>query len=139
MLLDAKLKGSLLAVLVVFASTRADATPQVAFPGAARSPQPPPVAALHVLPHHGPGLGRLSRATVWIPGHEQQVIRQVWVEGARRLEWIPAVMATRFDPCGRPYTVIARAGHWRTVCEPGHYETQVERVWVPGRWRLAPR
>ena len=88
--------------------------------------------------NYGPGRGRVHSSAVWIPGHEEQVTRRVWVPGRTRREWVPARVETRFDWCGRPFTVCVRPGHWQTVCDPGHYETFVETIWVPGHWQTSP-
>jgi hypothetical protein len=86
------------------------------------------------LPERYPAMRKAVPLTVWVPGHEVERTRRVWVPGRTRQEWVAPRLATRYDACGRPYTVCLRAGHWRTICEPGHYETRVERVRIPGRW-----
>ncbi len=86
--------------------------------------------------HVGLSIGKRGRSVattrVWVPGHQQQVERLIWVPGAARREWLPPVYATRYDGYGRPYRVIVREGRWQSVCEPGRYERRIERVWVPG-------
>ena len=72
---------------------------------------------------------------VWVPGHFQEVERKVWVEGVERRVWVEPVYATRYDDCGRPVSVLVRQGFWDTVCDPGHFETRVVRVWVDGFWK----
>ena len=94
-----------------------------------------PRAASHGVRSCGPAGHRLPSVAVWVPGQEQTVTRRVWVPGCSRREWVPPVTVTRFDSCGRPYIVCVRTGHWRTVREPGRYETRVEIEWVPGHWR----
>jgi hypothetical protein len=99
---------------------------------------PVPPSAAHGGLNWGPGRARSYAPPVWIPGHEEQVTRSVWIPGRMRREWVPARIETRFDSCGRPFTVCVQPAHWRTVCDPGHFETVVETVWVPGRWQRAP-
>lgn len=102
---------------------------------AQRYPTPP--SAAYGAPNWGPGRAH-PQAVVWLPGHHEQVTRQVWVRGTTRREWVPARIETRWDWCGRPFKVCVRPGHWRTVGEPGHYETRTETIWVPGHWQSAP-
>jgi hypothetical protein len=57
---------------------------------------------------------------------------EVWVPGFHRRVWVPA----RYDH-HQHHGVTRRptqAGHWRTVHEPGRYETRYRRVWVPRRY-----
>ncbi len=57
---------------------------------------------------------------VWVPGFE----RRLWVPA--RYEYHEGWRATRRH--------LVRAGYWRTVHEPGHYETRYRSVWVPRRY-----
>jgi hypothetical protein len=75
---------------------------------------------------------------VWVPGRYETVERRVWVEGGERREWVPARYETRYDECGRPYSVLVRQGFWKTECEPGHFEPRPVTVWVDGYWRVEP-
>jgi hypothetical protein len=75
---------------------------------------------------------------VWVPGRYETVEQRVWVEGGERREWIPARYETRYDECGRPTSVLVRQGHWKTECDPGHFELRAVRVWVEGYWRVEP-
>ena len=99
---------------------------------------PVPPSAAYNGANWGPARVRTQPLAIWIPGHQEQVTRSVWVPGRERREWVPARIETRFDFCGRPFTVCVSPGHWRTVCEPGHYESCVETIWVPGHWQRSP-
>ncbi|MCB9916403.1 MAG: hypothetical protein H6828_14840 [Planctomycetes bacterium] len=90
--------------------------------------------------HHAPRYERREACPpvvprrVWVPGRYETVERQVFVPGVVRQEWVPAVYETRIDLCGRPFQALVCAGHYRTVQDPGHYETRCERVWVDAHW-----
>jgi hypothetical protein len=71
----------------------------------------------------------------WIAGRYETVEREVWIPESREKVWVPALYETRFDPCGRAYQVLVRPGAWTVVCNPGHFETRRERIWVPGGHR----
>ena len=73
---------------------------------------------------------------VFVPGRWVVETRQVWVEGRTRQVWFEAVYETRYDSCGRRYTVCVRPARYETVCEPGHYESRTVEVWQPGSWRV---
>lgn len=72
---------------------------------------------------------------VWVPGHYETRCEQVFVPGTQQQVWVPAVFEWRYDSCGRAYQVCVQAGHYRTVCSPGHYESRTVQVWVDGSWR----
>ena len=71
---------------------------------------------------------------IWVPGRYELVERKVWVPGATRQELVPACYETRYDACGRPYTVLVRAAYYRTIQEPGCWQSRTERVWVAAHW-----
>lgn len=71
---------------------------------------------------------------VWTPGHYDTVERRVWVPGHEDRVWVEPVYETRYDAYGRSCEVLVRAGYWKTVRSPGHYETRRDEVWVPGGW-----
>ena len=73
-----------------------------------------------------------SESRVWVPGHYENVSRQVFVPGPTRRVWVEPVYEWRFGSCGLRY-VCVRAGYWKTIQLPGRYETRCERVYVPGR------
>lgn len=73
----------------------------------------------------------------WVPGHYETRCESVWVAGCSRQVWVAPEYEWRVDACGRPYRVCVRAGAWRTVTDPGHYESRDVQVWVPGGWRTA--
>jgi hypothetical protein len=81
------------------------------------------------------GAPRTVPRQVWVPGRYEELERRVWVEGGERTEWVPARYETRLDECGRPTSVLVRAGHWQTVRDAGHFELRTVRVWVEGFWR----
>jgi len=85
-----------------------------------------------------PLAGACAPARVWVPGHVREEQRRVWVEGTEHRQWVPPAYATRFDECGRPYSVLAREGYWSTVRDPGHFELRTVSVWVDGYWTTAP-
>ena len=77
----------------------------------------------------------LSR--VWVPGQFEIVHQQVWVPGCTQRVWVEPVYGRRVGVCGNHFRVLLRAGYWKNVYQPGHYETRSERVWRAGHW--APR
>ena len=79
---------------------------------------------------------RPAARRVYVPGRYETVTRRVWVPGAVREVYVPAVYETRLDPCGRPYSALVRAAHYRTVQDPGFWQDRTERVWVAARWEL---
>lgn len=81
------------------------------------------------------GAPRAVPRQVWVPGRYEEVEQRVWVEGGERTEWVAPRYETRFDECGRPTSVLVRAGYWNTVRDPGHFELRRVRVWVEGFWR----
>lgn len=78
-------------------------------------------------------------ARLWVPGRYETRCERVWVPGCERREWVPACYGWRVGPCGERYRVLVREGYWRTVREPGRYETREVSVWVPGHWEIGPR
>ena len=84
----------------------------------------------------GYGYGRrCAPKRVWVPGRYEIVTEKVWVPGRTRKVWCDPVYETRYDPCGRPYTVCVSPGRWTTVTDPGCYEYVERKVWVPGHYR----
>ena len=78
---------------------------------------------------------RREPARVWIAGHYESRCERVWVAGCSRKEWVPPCYEWRVTACGQRYQVLARAGYWHTVSEPGRFETRNVQVWVPGHWQ----
>jgi hypothetical protein len=72
---------------------------------------------------------------VWVPGHYETAEQRVWVAGGERREWIPPRYETRYDECGRPYSVLVRQGAWKVERANGHFEVRPVTVWVEGYWR----
>ena len=70
----------------------------------------------------------------WVPGHYEQVARQVWVPARTERIWIEPVYELRCDRYGNQVRVLVRAGYWDEICHPGYYETRYVRTWIPGTW-----
>lgn len=73
----------------------------------------------------------------WVEGTWIEVVDDVWVEGRTEQVWVEPEYATRRDACGRPILVQVRAGYWKTICRPGHFEHRTRRVWQPGHFEIA--
>jgi len=73
---------------------------------------------------------------VWVPGRWVVEERRVWVPGRRERVWSPPLFETRFDACGRSFRFQVRPGGFRTVQQPGRWETRAERAWRPAHWEL---
>lgn len=72
--------------------------------------------------------------TVFVPGHYEAIEKQVWVAPKQVKVWVDQILETRYDYCGQPYTVLVQPGHWAKHVEPGHFETVLEQVFVPGHY-----
>lgn len=72
---------------------------------------------------------------VWIPGHYETRQREVVISGGTERRYVPARVETRYDSCGRRFTVQVSTGHWEWVRLPDRIELRHERVWVEGYWR----
>ncbi len=136
MLLCIRLLGCLLAFSAVLASAAAEAQ-SAAF----RLQRSGRHASFSLQLGHAPAAsaylpGRVGCAPrpTWVPGHHEQVTRQVWVSGACRRQWVPPVYETRYGPCGQPVRVLVSCGYWASMQEPGHFEARCESEWVAGRW-----
>lgn len=72
---------------------------------------------------------------VWIAERYEDRVEQVCVEPERyETRYIPEVVETRYDACGRRYTVVVCPARYERVLIPARYETRVTRVCVPGYW-----
>lgn len=71
---------------------------------------------------------------VWVPGHYESREERVWVPGECRRVWVEPIFEWRRDYRGCRQRVLVRAGYWRSIEEPGHYETRRFQVWVEGYW-----
>ena len=71
---------------------------------------------------------------VYVKGHYETVQHKVWIPAAKQSVWYEPIYETRYDSCGRAYSVLVQAGHSAWVTTPGHYEYQPQRVWITGRW-----
>ncbi|MDF1837321.1 MAG: hypothetical protein P1V35_05595, partial [Planctomycetota bacterium] len=65
-----------------------------------------------------------SRCITPARGHWKTITEQVWVEGRTHKEWVPARYETVLDSRGGAHRVLVCEGHYRTVREPGHYESR---------------
>lgn len=72
-----------------------------------------------------------TRPIVPVTGHWEVQRERVWVEGRERVVHVPASYAWRRDACGRLVRVCVREAYDHVVCEPGRWEWQERRVWVP--------
>ncbi|MCA8981577.1 MAG: hypothetical protein H6831_06770 [Planctomycetes bacterium] len=72
---------------------------------------------------------------VWVPGHYEMRQREVVIPGCTERRWVPARFETRYDSCGRRFTVQISTGHWELVRQPDRIEIRTERVWVAAHWR----
>jgi len=75
-----------------------------------------------------------SRGRLWSPGHYELVREPVWIPGCSERVWAEPVFEWRRDACGRLFRVELRAGYWKNISRPGHYEYRSRRVWRPGHW-----
>ena len=85
--------------------------------------------------HSGVSLGFstvIQPRRCWVPGHYETRCTEVFVPGCIRQVWVEPVYDTCVDPCGNGTRVLIRAGYFRTIQEPGRYETRYVQVWVPG-------
>ncbi len=81
---------------------------------------------------HAPaGTWEVIEDKVWVPAREVRV-------------WVEPVYETWYDHCGHAHARLVSAGHWKTSCEPGHWEVRKRKVWIPSyrpiagiayRWR----
>ena len=89
------------------------------------------------MPLGRPNYMRCEPRRVWVPGHFESRWKDVWIAGATHDVWVPAQYEWRWASFARPYRVCIRAGYWRAVTDPGHYESRNVQVWIPGAWRWA--
>ena len=89
--------------------------------------------ASHGTVSSGSYRGAYASSRVWVPGHYESVSRRVYVPGPTRSVWVEPDYEWQVGPCGVRY-VCVRAGHWKTVQLPGHYENRRVRVWREGTW-----
>jgi hypothetical protein len=82
----------------------------------------------------GHDYGRRHEHRVWVPGRYETVAQQVWVPGRVRQVWCEPVYETVYDACGRPIRRCVANGYWKTVEDPGCYETRYVQVWREGYW-----
>ncbi len=65
-------------------------------------------------------------------GYWRHVRERVWVPGSCRWVTYPARYEWRYDSCGRRYRVLCEPERRVLVEDPGYWDWQVRRVWVPG-------
>lgn len=70
----------------------------------------------------------------WIAPRCETVTERVWVPGRCERVWVPPEYRDICDPWGRGSRVLVRAGYWRTIEHPGHWECRTRQIQVPGRW-----
>lgn len=81
------------------------------------------------LGHHGHVHSNSCQRLV--PGHYEIVREQVFVPGPVRQVWVEPVYRTVYDCHGHPHQEVVAHGHWETIQEPGRYELQDRKIWVP--------
>ena len=84
----------------------------------------------HHPPHHAPP------PRIWVPGHYSVVCEKTWIPGSERRIWVEPAFELRYDSNGRAFQFCVGGGHWKTICEPGHYEMRDVKVWTPGHWQV---
>ncbi len=73
----------------------------------------------------------------WVGRHYEYRTERICVEPGRyERRYVRAVVETRYDPCGRPYTVVIEPACYKKVWVPARYVTRQVKVWVPGQWVL---
>jgi hypothetical protein len=72
----------------------------------------------------------------FVPGHFETRTERVYVPGPERRVWVQPVTRRVYDPCGGYRWVTVQAGYWKTIQEPGCYETIERRVWVPAHYEI---
>jgi hypothetical protein len=80
-------------------------------------------------------------ARIWVPGHFETQSYRVWVPGRTEKIWVAPVYEHRHRKYGHrrgTVKVLVRAGYWKTIRHPGHYETRTKRVWIPGYYQSSP-
>ena len=78
-------------------------------------------------------------AGMWTPGRHVTRYERVWSSGTFTKQWVSPVYRDHGQaraPWSRPQRgrVLVRAGYWRQVMQPGHYERRPIQVWRPGHW-----
>ena len=84
--------------------------------------------------HHRHGVVVVEPARRWVPGHYETRCYEVWVPGCTKTIYVEAVYRTVIDPHGHVTRILVRDGYYKTIQEPGRYETRCEQVWVAGYW-----
>ncbi|MEO0480350.1 MAG: hypothetical protein AAF196_12790 [Planctomycetota bacterium] len=77
--------------------------------------------------------GAVSPRTGHSDGYWRTVRERVWVPGTRRVVHVPARYDWRYDSCGRRVRVCVQPAGTRVIQNPGCYQYQTRRVWVPAR------
>jgi hypothetical protein len=70
----------------------------------------------------------------YVPGCYVTRCVEVWVPGCSERVWIEPRYETVVDHCGNVARVLVRAGHFKVIERPGHFETKHVQVWVPGHY-----
>ena len=131
-------------IALLIASTAFVAAPEASAQRAARGPHAArnQVTVTQFHHRHDRDFDRYRRTRrvqapqrVWVPGHYETRQREVVIRGGTDRRYVPARFETRYDSCGRRFTVQISTGHWELVRLPDRIELRNERVWVPAHWK----
>ena len=73
------------------------------------------------------------RRPIWVPGHYETRVRDVFVPPRHEKVWIEPVYEDAIDRYGGRTRVLVREGRWEVIETPGFYEPRTEQIWIPGR------
>jgi len=76
---------------------------------------------------------RFAETCRYIPGHHEDRVRQIWVEGYTKRVRVPAKFHEHRDAWGHMHREVVRRSYVRHVWVPGHYENRTVQVWVAAR------
>jgi hypothetical protein len=136
------MQRNLIALLI--ASTAVVAAPEASAQRAARGPYASrnQVTVTQFHTRHDRDFDRYRRARrvqapqrVWVPGHYETRQREVVIRDGTDRRYVPARFETRYDSCGRRFSVQVSTGHWELVRLPDRVVIRNERVWVPAHWK----
>ncbi len=82
----------------------------------------------------GVSFGSCAPARHWVPGSWQHNSERYWVPERHERIWRDAVYETRYDSCGRAYTVCVQSAGWGSLTYPGYWDNRTARVWVAGHY-----
>jgi hypothetical protein len=85
--------------------------------------------------HHRPGrIVVVEPVRRFVPGHYETRCVDVWVPGCVKQVYVEPVYHSCVDPYGNVTRILIREGYFKTIQEPGHFETRCTEVWVPGHY-----